>query len=71
MADKTGIEWTDTTWNPIRGCSRVSEGMKAWWGRWVARMLGRTRLVKVACWRCHGARCVWCRQMGYLMKVVD
>jgi len=26
MGDKTGIEWTDATWNPIRGCSRVSEG---------------------------------------------
>lgn len=22
----TGIEWTDATWNPIRGCSRVSPG---------------------------------------------
>lgn len=28
MGDKTGIEWTDTTWNPIRGCSRVSEGCR-------------------------------------------
>jgi protein gp37 len=28
MATKTGIEWTDTTWNPIRGCSRVSEGCR-------------------------------------------
>lgn len=26
MADKTTIEWTDMTWNPIRGCSRVSQG---------------------------------------------
>ena len=26
MSDKTGIEWTDATWNPIRGCSRVSAG---------------------------------------------
>lgn len=26
MADKTAIEWTDMTWNPIRGCSRVSQG---------------------------------------------
>ena len=26
MADKTGIEWTDTTWNPIVGCSVVSPG---------------------------------------------
>ena len=28
MGDKTGIEWTDATWNPIRGCSRVSEGCR-------------------------------------------
>jgi protein gp37 len=27
MGDKTGIAWTDATWNPIRGCSRVSEGL--------------------------------------------
>lgn len=24
----TAIEWTDTTWSPIRGCSRVSEGCR-------------------------------------------
>lgn len=28
MGDRTGIEWTDATWNPIRGCSRVSEGCR-------------------------------------------
>ncbi|WP_374713791.1 DUF5131 family protein [Symbiobacterium terraclitae] len=28
MADRTSIEWTDATWNPIRGCSRVSEGCR-------------------------------------------
>lgn len=26
--DKTGIEWTDSTWNPVRGCSLVSDGCK-------------------------------------------
>lgn len=26
MADKSKIEWTDATWNPTRGCTRVSPG---------------------------------------------
>lgn len=36
MADKTGIEWTDATWNPIRGCSRVSEGCRNCYAETVA-----------------------------------
>lgn len=28
MGDKSAIEWTDATWNPITGCSRVSEGCR-------------------------------------------
>jgi protein gp37 len=26
MSQDTSIEWTDRTWNPVRGCSRVSKG---------------------------------------------
>lgn len=26
MGDKSGIEWTDATWNPVVGCSKVSPG---------------------------------------------
>ncbi len=26
MADRSGIEWTETTWNPTTGCDRVSAG---------------------------------------------
>ena len=27
MGDRSGIEWTETTWNPVTGCSRVSPGV--------------------------------------------
>lgn len=28
MAETSKIEWTDATWNPVRGCSKVSAGCK-------------------------------------------
>jgi protein gp37 len=28
MSAKTGIEWTDATWNPVVGCRKVSDGCK-------------------------------------------
>lgn len=28
MGDNTRIEWTDATWNPVTGCTRVSEGCR-------------------------------------------
>tara|TARA_R100000781_G_scaffold110309_4_gene75690 strand:- start:7486 stop:8535 length:1050 start_codon:yes stop_codon:yes gene_type:complete len=36
MGQKTGIEWTESTWNPIRGCSRVSEGCRNCYAETVA-----------------------------------
>jgi protein gp37 len=26
MADSTSIEWTDSTWNPVTGCTKISAG---------------------------------------------
>src|SRR3954449_12759967 len=26
MADSTSIEWTDATWNPVTGCTKISLG---------------------------------------------
>ncbi len=28
MSDKSRIEWTDATWNPVTGCTKVSPGCK-------------------------------------------
>ena len=28
MAEQTSIEWTDATWNPITGCTKISPGCK-------------------------------------------
>ncbi|MDE1896884.1 MAG: DUF5131 family protein, partial [Rhodospirillales bacterium] len=36
MSDGTNIEWTDATWNPLRGCSRVSEGCRNCYAETVA-----------------------------------
>ena len=26
MSERTSIEWTDATWNPVRGCTKISPG---------------------------------------------
>jgi protein gp37 len=28
MSDHSTIEWTDATWNPVRGCTKISEGCR-------------------------------------------
>lgn len=28
MSDNSNIEWTDATWNPVRGCTKISPGCK-------------------------------------------
>ena len=37
MGAKTGIQWTDSTWNPVRGCSRLSSGCTNCYAESVAR----------------------------------
>lgn len=37
--NRTGIEWCDWTWNPIVGCSPVSEGCKNCYAKRMARRL--------------------------------
>lgn len=42
---KTGIEWTDVTWNPVTGCTRVSSGCDNCYAATLAnRLLKKTYL---------------------------
>ena len=37
MGDRTKIEWTDATWSPVSGCSKVSPGCEHCYGERMAR----------------------------------
>jgi len=39
MAQITSIEWTETTWNPVTGCSKVSPGCKNCYAERMAKRL--------------------------------
>ena len=42
MGDKSKIEWTDATWNPVSGCTKVSAGCKNCYAeRWFPRVYNR------------------------------
>lgn len=43
MGDKTGIAWTDASWNPLVGCSRLSEGCRLCY----AETMAGTRLKEI------------------------
>ena len=39
MAESSHIEWTDATWNPVTGCSKISPGCKFCYAERLARRL--------------------------------
>lgn len=42
MGDKSAIEWTDATWNPISGCSKVSPGCQHCYAEQLSHRFGWT-----------------------------
>jgi protein gp37 len=42
MADKTGIAWTDATWNPVTGCTKVSPGCAHCYAEALSKRFGRS-----------------------------
>lgn len=41
MANKSSIEWTESTWNPVTGCSKISPGCKNCYAERMANRLQR------------------------------
>jgi protein gp37 len=39
MADRSAIEWTEATWNPVTGCDRVSAGCEHCYAMTLAKRL--------------------------------
>ena len=39
MASNTSIEWTETTWNPVTGCTKISPGCRYCYAERMARRL--------------------------------
>lgn len=45
MAQNSKIEWTEKTWNPISGCSKVSQGCKNCYAEVIANRFPRTGII--------------------------
>lgn len=43
MSSKSSIEWTDATWNPITGCTKISEGCKNCYAERIAKRFWKGR----------------------------
>jgi DNA repair photolyase len=43
MADRSAIEWTEATWNPVTGCSKVSPGCAHCYAETISLRFGRSR----------------------------
>lgn len=46
MGDKSGIEWTDATWNPVTGCTAISAGCDHCYAETLALRLQRMGVTK-------------------------
>jgi len=44
MSDKSAIEWTDATWNPVTGCSKVSPGCANCYAETLSLRFGHSKL---------------------------
>ena len=72
MGTKTKIEWTDATWNPILGCSRVSEGCRNCYAEKMAgRFGGGKETVYSGLTKIVNGRAVWTGKIKETKKLLE
>ena len=56
MSLDSAIEWTDATWNPVRGCTKISPGCKHLLRRNLRRAVSRaSKAIRMS----RGSICAW------------
>lgn len=71
MADGTKIEWTDWTWNPVRGCSRVSPGCENCYAERQARRFDRPGAWAHGLTVMRGGRPGWSGKVVLVPEILD
>jgi protein gp37 len=47
MADRSAVEWSDATWNPVRGGTKVSPGCKQCYAERFAERFRGGRIIRL------------------------
>lgn len=72
MGDRTGISWTEATWNPIRGCTEVSAGCDHCYAATVAaRFNGPGQPYAGLAYKDEGGRARWTGAIMHVEKALD
>jgi len=71
MGDKTGIAWTDATWNPLRGCSKVSEGCRHCYAMGIAARFSGTGQPYEGLARMVGGKPQWTNKIMLVPEKLD
>lgn len=71
MGDKTKIEWTDATWNPLRGCSRVSDGCRNCYAESVAHRFSGPGMPYEGLTRIVNGHPAWTGEVRMITELLD
>ena len=71
MATKSKIEWTQSTWNPVRGCARVSEGCRFCYAERIAARFSKEGLAYEGLARMTEAGPRWSNEVRVIDDLLD